>query len=117
MKHDPMMRAGNAPPPEGSLFSLGMHRTNDRETSIEAAKKVSIRAGTDRALVLDTFRAHPDGLTAEELANVTNRYQNSIDKRRTELMQAGFIEDSGLRRLSSRGSPMIVWRIKKEATQ
>jgi len=116
MRHDPLMRQRTQDPPADSLFALGMHRTNDRETSIEAAKKVAIRAGTDRALVLETFRAHPDGLTAEELANVTNRYQNSIDKRRTELMQAGFIEDSGLRRLSSRGSPMIVWRIKKEAT-
>jgi hypothetical protein len=42
---------------------------------------------------------------------------NSIGKRRTELTQAGFIEDSGIRRMSSRGSMMIVWRIKKEATQ
>jgi hypothetical protein len=41
---------------------------------------------------------------------------NSIGKRRTELTQTGFIEDSGIRRMSSRGSMMIVWRIKKEAT-
>jgi transcription initiation factor IIE alpha subunit len=118
MRHDPMMRVGNAPPPIDSLFALGMHRTNDRETSIEAAKKVSTRAGSGRALALEALRKHPDGLTDEELASITKQYQNSIGKRRTELTQAGLIEDSGLRRLSSRGSMMIVWRIKKEeATQ
>ena len=117
MRHDPMMRAGNAPPPIGSLFSLGMHRTYDRETSIEAAKRAAPRAGSGRALALEALRNNPDGLTDEELASVTKQYMNSIGKRRTELTQAGFIEDSGIRRMSSRGSMMIVWRIKKEATQ
>lgn len=116
MRHDPMMRAGDAPPPIGSLFALGMHRTNDRETSIEAANRAAPRAGSQRAIALEAFRAHPDGLTDEELGNVTKQYQNSMGKRRTELTQAGFLEDSGIRRLSSRGSMMIVWRIKKEAT-
>jgi hypothetical protein len=116
MKRDPMMRAGNTLPPEGSLFSLGMHRANDRETSIEAAKRAAPRAGSGLALALEALRNNPDGLTDEELASVTKQYMNSIGKRRTELTQAGFIEDSGLRRMSSRGSIMIVWRIKKEAT-
>jgi hypothetical protein len=114
MKHDPMMRAGDAPPPEGSLFALGMHRTNDRETSIEAAKKVSTKAGTQRMIALNAFRAYPEGLTDEELAFVTGIYQNSIGKRRTELVRAGWLQDAHIRRMSTRGCLMIVWQLKKD---
>ena len=117
MRHDPLMRQRTQAPPPDSLFALGMHRTNDQETSIEAAKRAAPRAGSGRALALEALRNNPAGLTDEELASVTKQYMNSIGKRRTELTQAGFIEDSGIRRMSSRGSMMIVWRIKKEETQ
>lgn len=104
-------------PPAGSLFDLaGMHRVPDRETSIAAARSVAGKAGTGRAIALETLRAHPDGLTDEELSRITGIYMNSIGKRRTELTQAGLVRDSGIRRESSRGSRMIVWKATEETT-
>jgi len=84
------------------------YRTPDQETSVEAGRVVRL---TDRARALDVLKEHPDGLTDYELADLMNRQQNSAGKRRGELVQLGFVEDSGQRRPAPSGSRAIVWRV------
>jgi CRP-like cAMP-binding protein len=97
-------------PPSGSLFdTTGMHRVPDRDTSVSAAKAVAPSRVTNRAVALDLLRKHPGGLTDFELADLSGLQQNSIGKRRGELVAQGLVRDSGLRRPSTTGSPAIVW--------
>lgn len=95
-----------------SLFDIvGMHRVPDRDTSIRAARIAAPNAGTKRALALDLLQQHPGGLTDFELAELSGCQQNSIGKRRGELMAMGLVRDSGRRRPSTTGSPAIVWEV------
>jgi hypothetical protein len=87
----------------------GMHRIPDAPTSIDAAKTATVRAETHRALALRLIRTAPNGLTDFELADLTRLQQNSIGKRRTELLQRGLVRDSGERRPSWTGCRAIVW--------
>jgi hypothetical protein len=102
--------------PAGPLFDLvGMHRVPDRDTSIAAARGASSKAGTNRAIALEILRNHPDGLTDFELSEISKIQQNSIGKRRGELVAAGLVRDSGKRRPSWTGSPSIVWVVTDAA--
>jgi hypothetical protein len=65
--------------------------------------RLAVRRGHhERHLVED------DGLTDFEYPALQ---QTSAGKRRLELQRAGLVEDSGRRRPSPSGSPVIVWRI------
>lgn len=87
----------------------GMHRIPDAVTSIAAAKDAKANAETNRQLALRLIRESADGLTDFDLADLTGLQQNSIGKRRTELVQLGLVTNSGRRRPSWTGSQAIVW--------
>lgn len=86
-------------------------RASDPDTSRAAANKMPVLRGHDRKVVLASFYTYPEGLTDFELADIVGRQQTSAGKRRGELRDEGFIEDSGLRRYAPSGSKAIVWKI------
>ena len=99
-------------PPAGSLFdTTGMHRVPDRDTSIAAAHLAASSARKSRDIAIEILRNHPEGLTDFELADLAGMQQNSIGKRRGELVAHGLVRDSGRRRPSTTGSPAIVWEV------
>lgn len=90
----------------------GRHRRNDQPTSIEGAKAVRYRAGTQKALLLQAFHdALPGNLTDEEAARIAGvSLSSEFAKRCGELRQDGVIRQvdgvtrpggSGVNRLMS----------------
>jgi DNA-binding transcriptional ArsR family regulator len=99
-----------------TIIQLGlfepMARRSDPVTSWDAAADASRKADTHRARVLATLRAHRDGLTDFELADLLGLQQTSAGKRRGELRDQGLVIDSGRRRPAPSGSLAIVWRAR-----
>lgn len=89
-------------------------RMTDPDTSHEAAASAAERAATDRALVLRLHREHTAGLTDFELADLAGRQQTSLGVRRGELVKAGLIRNSGLRRPAPSGAAATVWMMTYE---
>jgi hypothetical protein len=89
-------------------------RASDPGTSHTAAARASVRAATDRALVLRIHQQWTAGLTDFELAELAGRQQTSLGVRRGDLRKAGLIRDSGLKRPAPSGSPATVWIITEE---
>lgn len=92
-----------------------MARSTDPDTSWAAAADALVNADTDRARVLEMHRAHPEGLTDFELAELMGRQQTSVGKRRGELRDKGLIEHAGFKRAAPSGSMSIVWRAVRVA--
>ena len=89
-------------------------RASDPATSHAAAATASLRAATDRALVLRIHQQYTSGLTDFELADLAGRQQTSLGVRRGDLRKAGLIRDSGLKRPAPSGTPATVWVITDE---
>lgn len=102
---------GDKPPPWANHRGEPVARRTDPETSHAAAARIKPIAGTDRERVLRAHARCPEGLSDYELADILERQQNSVGKRRTELRDAGLIEATDMRRLAPSGSKAIVWRI------
>ena len=75
------------------IYRSGRHRVDDWYTSIEGAKSVAYRAGSQKDLLLKAFQAaYPDGLTDEEAAIAAGMALTSCYwKRCGELRQDGLI--------------------------
>lgn len=96
---------------QSSLFDPPRARSTDPLTSHLAARDASRNAETNRAKALRLLRdAGNLGLTDFELAELTGIAQTSIGVRRGELVKAGLVERTALRRPSPSGSAAIVWR-------
>lgn len=95
---------------EPDLFSVAARRS-DPETSHQAADRHPKLRQSDRRAALLAHAARPDGLTDFELADVMARQQTSAGKRRGELRDMGYIEQTKERRPAPSGSPAIVWKI------
>jgi hypothetical protein len=95
-------------------------RMFDPDTAKQAGRKAAEpgRLSHNQRYVLDRLAVRhnhhqrgivdDDGLTDFEYPGLQ---QTSAGKRRLELQRAGLVEDSGRRRPSPSGSPVIVWRI------
>lgn len=104
--------------PEPDLFSyaatLGMVRKSNPETSVKAAERILVCRTKLHEKILVLLKA--SGLmTDEELENHPEiswgQYAPStVRKRRSELYQAGFIEQCGEKE-NSRGFKMTLWRV------
>ena len=99
---------------EAKLISFPATRGTDPLTSHLAAYRAEVVQATIRVRVIRIHLAHPAGLTDDELrlemgSDIKN--DSSHRKRRNELEQEGYLEDSGTRRLTRTGSLAIVWRI------
>lgn len=81
------------------------------ETSHKAAMRARPRSGTQRKTVLNLIKsAYPNGYIDEQMVQILGMNPNSQRPRRVELVEGGWIIDSGLRRLTSYGEEAIVWR-------
>lgn len=78
-------------------------------TQRKAAILVYPRTGTYRNGVLSAVATAPDGRTDEELYEVTGWDENTVRPRRNELMNGGWIEDSGRARKTPSGKDAVVW--------
>ena len=90
-------------------------RTNDPETSHEAAESVQ-HVRESQAFILGIL-ATVGPLTDEEINREVKRRavrmsDSGIRTRRSELVTQGRVEDSGLRRTTESGRRTIVWRVK-----
>lgn len=83
-------------------------RRTDPSTS-HGAKQ--FRLNEDRIEVLGIHARNPQGLTDYELAGFMGRQFNSVNVRRGELRDHGYIEGTDMKRPAPSGSSCIVWRI------
>lgn len=79
-----------------------------QETSRKAAERIAPKAGSLRAQILDLIRLK-DGLTRDEIEELTGIRSNTVNPRLKELADGGWIMDSRLRRKTRSGSDAIVW--------
>jgi hypothetical protein len=98
------------------LIPLGPgSRYSDPPTSHLSADETPGRIALRRQ-VLDVHRAHPEGLTDDELSGLLpGLWPPSVARRRTDLAQLGYVSDSGARRLTRRGRWAIVWTVVRVA--
>jgi hypothetical protein len=88
------------------------------DTEALAADAIAPRAGTLRALALEHIRiAGAHGLTDGELAASTGKYLYTMAPRRVELVQQGWVEDSGVRRSTEHGKTAAVWVLTQAAIE
>lgn len=98
------------PLPAPDENELGRLHRDAHDTERAAARLIEPKTGTLRALALArVFDAGSEGLTHGELAEVTGKNHYSIAPRVTELVDLGWVIDSGQRRKTALGSPAIVW--------
>lgn len=99
---------------EQPLFGPGAGKVgkNHPPTSHYAARLTAPRTGTNRYTVLRAVvRAGARGMTDDEIRGETGMRYSTSGPRRRELVEQGWIEDSGQVRASESGAPMIVWRL------
>lgn len=104
---------------------IGGQRQGGHATSASALDLVAPKVGTQRSLLLlrlwdDTVKCQrmefPDGLTDVELASVSNLPANSVRPRRVELVDAGWLRDSGRTRQHN-GRDHTVWSLTDAARE
>ena len=103
-------RAGAVSEQQQSFFepATGMVGHAHPDTSIEAALFVAPRTGTLRRKVYDYIKA-AGGATDDEIQAALDMDGNTERPCRVELVNAGIVADSGIRRRLD-GRPRIVWR-------
>ena len=90
--------------------TIGLFRADPTDTSLAAA--LGIKTGTARRKVYDALlECDPRGLTDEEIIALTRLSPNTARPRRIELVNRGFVEDSGRRHRTNTGYPAILWRL------
>jgi len=84
-------------------------------TSRDAWLQNEPAANSQRRFVLDLLRQYPrGGLTDHEMQNLLRMNPSTQRPRRIELVEGGFVIDSGHTRLTPSGRRAVVWAIKKE---
>lgn len=103
---------------QGSLFDVSapeeppvaLARASDPPTSHAAAASVQRALPRLQEIVLSTLRKSADGLTTHEIAAMTDIDVITVSPRIAPLREAGFVRDSGERRVpSGRTRPSTVW--------
>ena len=92
-----------------------MVRKNATDTSIEAAESVlsSLPQLQSDVLTYAVLRGK-HGFTDEQMNEHFNTHKSSYRARRSELVEKGYIEDSGFRVLGPNKRKMILWMVKNE---
>jgi hypothetical protein len=83
-------------------------------TSQAAAEVAASFAPSDRQRVLDWLRAHPAGLTDEQLQRALRMNPSTERPRRIELVRASLVVDSGTTRKTRAGVKAVVWIATKQ---
>jgi len=103
----PMFDAGERHDPSAAMAKNPARPT---DTQVEAAARVLPHTGTARRRVLDAIQsAGSSGMTDDELVAALEMNPNTERPRRKELVEMGWVRDSGLRRDTAGGSKAIVW--------
>jgi hypothetical protein len=98
---------------QGDLFGLHTRaRSGDPDTSFKAAAQATPKMTERRRIVLRHFLQR-QAMTDLELEGLCANHGSTYRTRRSELVQMGYIADSGERRLLH-GSNRIVWAITAE---
>ena len=85
-------------------------RTGAGATEEAAAEAVFPVSGTQRRAVLDAIAgAGESGLCDHEVQDLLGLNPSSVRPRRGELVDAGWVEDSGLRRCTPSGVEAVAW--------
>jgi predicted ArsR family transcriptional regulator len=87
-------------------------KTEQPETSNQAATAVRSRAETLRELVREKFRL--GSATADEIAAKLNESVITIRPRVSELHKQGVLKDTGFRRKNESGHSAVVWQLEDE---
>lgn len=89
------------------------------QTSFRAARSMHMKAATIREQVLDCLRSTSGPLSSEQIAAILGLPYESVQPRLAELRLMGKAFDSGIRRVSRFGKPIIAWthRNPKEITK
>lgn len=99
------------------LDALRMTRSTDPDTSLEAAESISPRLRALQGLVLDYAASQPDGFTDIDMNQHFDTHASTYRTRRSELVERGYIKDSGERRAygeDGKGRRHIIWQITLE---
>jgi len=85
-------------------------RNDARPTSRAAATKVAPGSGTQRGRVLRcVVDAGAEGVTDDQVRDRLGMELNTVRPRRLELVEQGYVIDSGDTRMTSSGNPAVVW--------
>jgi hypothetical protein len=87
-----------------------------RMTSAKSAASVAPRVGTQRAAILTHIAERPGGVTDFEIARDLKILPNSVRPRRGELIEGGYVVDSGQTRVH-RGSEWVVWKVSADGRE
>jgi hypothetical protein len=91
-------------------------RKTDPSTSHEAAWANLPSKDTQRRIILEVHMAYPDGLSNDELDQLgTGIVLHSLNTRVSQLHEGGWLEDTGVKRITRRGIHAVVWRITEKA--
>ena len=93
----------------------GKHHKKPKPTERAAALAVQPRSGTQRMKVLRAIANSPDGLTDPEVSDKTGIYLYSAAPRRCELVEGGWVMDSGITRATEHGKEATVWIVTAKA--
>ena len=89
-----------------------MFRRNAKDTSVEAAKSIMLALPNIEAAVYEyAAMKGKQGFTDDEMNEHFKTHKSTYRARRSNLVEKGFIEDSGLRVMGTNGRNMTVWRI------
>lgn len=100
---------------EEDTDAFKLSRNSDPHTSFEAGKAILKDKTLIQRRVMEEFgKAHPYGLTDYELEERCGSHNSTFRTRRSELVEAGLLMDSGQRRVLKHvgNKSRIVWTIK-----
>lgn len=86
-------------------------RMGASETERAAAWAALPASGSQRRTILDAIEAEDGGLCDHEIEARLGMNSSSVRPRRGELVSGGWVEDSGLRRLTPSGAEAVVWAL------
>lgn len=87
------------------------------ETQREAAIFIYPRTGNGRRRVLDCIADSIDGATDEEVQDWLGMNPSTQRPRRVELVEGGWVCDSGLTRKTRSGTSAVVWALTEKAME
>lgn len=97
-------------------FNPPAHHNAPPGTSEVAARSVRGFTGAQRARVLAFIASRgPHGATDDEGESALGIKPQTYTPRRGELVKAGFVVDSGVRRPTASGRPAAVWIVRRHA--
>lgn len=103
------------PDPGANLLGKFQRPGEAAATQLPAAVEAYPHTGTWRRRVLDAIGRSPTGATDDEVQRWLDLNPSTERPRRVELVEMGWIEDSGERRQTRSGRSAVVWTLTPTA--